>query len=267
MAGDCPVPPPASEPPPPGDVAGNDELYIIGLHLAEYRHATRSPTEYWREACGAIRATAAPTTRWGFGTFAAASSNKPRSTSRGDREADLANANPYDGEPLYHLGLCLLYQRNGTLAALHRSKAYAGTLSTGEESAVAQDAIDLADLATRLASIASTLGRLTYRYAYAAFAKAAWSRNTAPAALLALAEMDCREEGWEKALDHLDAALRMDTEILFARNLKAIVLRKLNRPQEAETLLRETLSGRTSLVSGPARNQPAATIGAIAATR
>ena len=81
VAGDCPVPPPASEPPPPGDVAGNDELYIIGLHLAQYRHATRSPTEYWRERCGAIRATAAPTTRWGFGTFAAASSNKPRSTS------------------------------------------------------------------------------------------------------------------------------------------------------------------------------------------
>ena len=93
-----------------------------------------------------------------------------------------------------------------------------------------------------MASIGSKLGRLTYRDAYAAFAKAAWSRNTAPAALLALAEMDCRKDDWEKALHHLDAALRMDTDILLARNLKAIVLRKLNRAEESAALLHDTLA-------------------------
>ena len=44
------VPPPATEPPAPVDVASADELFITGLHLDQYRHATRCPTLYWREA-------------------------------------------------------------------------------------------------------------------------------------------------------------------------------------------------------------------------
>ncbi len=38
------VPPPATEPPAPADIASNDELFITGLHLEQYRHATRCPT-------------------------------------------------------------------------------------------------------------------------------------------------------------------------------------------------------------------------------
>ena len=37
------VPPPATEPPSPDDISSNDELFITGLHLEQYRHATRSP--------------------------------------------------------------------------------------------------------------------------------------------------------------------------------------------------------------------------------
>src|SRR6185503_8939264 len=44
------VPPPATEPPAPRDITSNDELFITGLHLEQYRHATRCPTLYWREA-------------------------------------------------------------------------------------------------------------------------------------------------------------------------------------------------------------------------
>jgi hypothetical protein len=33
-----------------GDIASADELYVTGLHLDQYRHATRCPTLYWREA-------------------------------------------------------------------------------------------------------------------------------------------------------------------------------------------------------------------------
>jgi len=44
------VPPPASEPAAPADIASADELYVTGLHLDQYRHATRSPTSYWCEA-------------------------------------------------------------------------------------------------------------------------------------------------------------------------------------------------------------------------
>src|SRR5205085_7422267 len=44
------LPAPASEPPEPKDISSNDELYITGLHLEQYRHATRYAEPYWEEA-------------------------------------------------------------------------------------------------------------------------------------------------------------------------------------------------------------------------
>ncbi|GAA1323756.1 DUF5107 domain-containing protein [Pseudonocardia xinjiangensis] len=41
---------PAREPAAPADVATVEELAVIGAHLEQYRHATRSPEAYWREA-------------------------------------------------------------------------------------------------------------------------------------------------------------------------------------------------------------------------
>ena len=34
----------------PAEIASNEELYLTGLHLEQYRHATRSPEDYWNEA-------------------------------------------------------------------------------------------------------------------------------------------------------------------------------------------------------------------------
>ena len=59
---------------------------------------------------------------------------------------------------------------------------------------------------------------------------------------LALAEIDCTRGDWTTALDHLDTSLRRGSDNLRARNLKAIVLRRLGRDQAASTLLRETLA-------------------------
>ena len=67
-------PPPADEPAAPTKIASSDELFLTGVHLEQYRHATRCPTSYWRERCAAIRWIAAATTRWAYGTCAAESS-------------------------------------------------------------------------------------------------------------------------------------------------------------------------------------------------
>ncbi|ROR97225.1 uncharacterized protein DUF5107 [Salana multivorans] len=40
----------ASEPLPPEEVDSVEELYLTGVHLAQYRHPTRSPLPYWTEA-------------------------------------------------------------------------------------------------------------------------------------------------------------------------------------------------------------------------
>ena len=44
------VPPPATEPLAPAEISSADELFVTGRHLDQYRHATRCPTLYWREA-------------------------------------------------------------------------------------------------------------------------------------------------------------------------------------------------------------------------
>jgi tetratricopeptide (TPR) repeat protein len=102
------VPPPATEPAAPADMASADELFVTGLHLHQYRHATRCPTLYWREALRRDPDDARCNNALGLwhlqrGEFSAAELCFRRAIAR----LTLRNANPADGEPLYHLGCCL----------------------------------------------------------------------------------------------------------------------------------------------------------------
>ena len=117
-----PVPPAnalsaAIEPRPPSEVRSSDELYLIGLHLEQYRHATRCPTAYWREAlrrdAGDSRANLA-LGRWHLrrGEFDAAERHLRASIAR----LTAQNPNPADGEAFYQLGRCLRYQQQESAA-------------------------------------------------------------------------------------------------------------------------------------------------------
>ena len=186
------VPPAATEPPDPSDIASSDELYVTGLHLDQYRHATRCPTHYWLEALRRDPLDARCNNAMGLwhlrrGEFGEAERRFRTAIERLTRR----NPNPADGEPYYNVGLALRY-----------------------------------------------LGRETD--AYAAFYKAAWNYAWQGAAYHALAELDCRRGDWTQALDHLDRSLRVNADNLRARDLKAIVLRKLG--QDSMPLLRETLA-------------------------
>jgi len=102
----------ATEPALPDEIGSNDDLYLIGLHLEQYRHATRSPEPYWREAVrrdpGDSRANHA-LGRWHLrrGEFALAE----RSLRTAIGRLTQRNPNPYDGEPHYNLGLALGFQQ------------------------------------------------------------------------------------------------------------------------------------------------------------
>ncbi len=105
---------PATEPSLPADVSSNDELFTIGLHLEQYRHATRSSGDYWQEALrrdpGDARCNNA-LGMWHFkrGEFDAARSLFLKAIER----ITSRNPNPYDGEPYYNLGLaCRLLERD-----------------------------------------------------------------------------------------------------------------------------------------------------------
>lgn len=103
------VPPAATEPPAPEAITSADELFVTGLHLAQYRHATRCPTLYWREAlrrdAGDSRCNNA-LGMWHYkrGEFVDAEKHLRTAIAR----LTLRNPNPYDGEPYYNLGLTLL---------------------------------------------------------------------------------------------------------------------------------------------------------------
>jgi tetratricopeptide (TPR) repeat protein len=194
-----PVPPAATEPASPKEMRSADELYVTGLHLEQYRHATRCPTLYWREALRRDPLDSRCNNAMGLwylrrGEFRTAESYFRKALERLTRR----NANPYDCEAFYNLGLCLRYQ---------------------------------------LDSQSSRADQL-FEDAYAAFYKATWDQRWASAAFHALAEMDCRKSDWTSALDHLDRSLNLDTQNLRAHDLEVMTLWKLERYQEADELLR-----------------------------
>lgn len=105
------LPPAATEPAAPADMDSNDKLYLTGLHLAQYRHATRDADAYWREAirrdAGDSRChTALAGWHLRRGEFAIAETHARSAIARLTHR----NLNPADGEAFYLLGLILTYQ-------------------------------------------------------------------------------------------------------------------------------------------------------------
>ena len=105
------IPPSATEPPVPGDIESNDELYLTGEHLEQYRHPTRNPDDYWLEALrrdpGDARAHSALGQRLlKRGMLEDAVEHLRAAVQRNTRR----HPNPQDGEPVYFLGLCLKLQ-------------------------------------------------------------------------------------------------------------------------------------------------------------
>jgi tetratricopeptide (TPR) repeat protein len=101
----------APEPPAPEGVETNDELYLVGLHLEQYRHATCSPEPYWRE--GLRRDPLDSRINNSLGKFHLRRCEL-REAEDSFRTAIsrliVRNPNPYDSEPYYNLGMTLLLQ-------------------------------------------------------------------------------------------------------------------------------------------------------------
>jgi tetratricopeptide (TPR) repeat protein len=107
-AGSTPPPPTATEPPLPEDVATNEELYLTGLHLEQYRHATRRPEAYWREAIRRDPGDARSNTAMGAWRLRRGELDEAERHLRTAIARQTArNPNPSDGESHYLLGLVL----------------------------------------------------------------------------------------------------------------------------------------------------------------
>jgi tetratricopeptide (TPR) repeat protein len=111
----APVPEVATEPLAPSAIASIEELYITGLHLAQYRHATRRPEIYWREALRRDPLDARTNTALGEwhmrrGEFSTAEALLRKAIDR----LTMLNPNPADGQAFYLLGLTLRFLERHT---------------------------------------------------------------------------------------------------------------------------------------------------------
>jgi len=188
------IPQPAKAIPEPLRIANNEALYLAGLHLEQYRHATREPENYYREALRRDPADIRSNNALGLllvrrGQFAKAEPYFRAAIQTQTRH----NSNPEDGEPYYNLGVCLRY------------------LGHHEE-------------------------------AFDAFYKASWNAAMQAAAFFQLAQIVAERGNWEEGLVLVDRALARNAHNPKAMHLKSILLRRLERQEEARKLARSAIA-------------------------
>ena len=187
-----PIPDAAEAALPPADTKTNDQLYLTGLHLEQYRHATWSALDYYEEALRRDPNDVRCLNQAGLwylrrGRFDKAEPYLRRAVKIWQKR----NPNPYDGEPLFNLALCLKYR---------------GDLGT----------------------------------AYELFWKSTWNKGWVDAGYYEAACISMGHKDYEAALDEVERSLISNSHNHQARALKACVLRKMGRKEEALSWIQES---------------------------
>ena len=187
-----PVPDAAEAPLSPQDTKSIDQLYFTGLHLEQYRHATWSALDYYKEGLRRDPQDYRCNLQMGLWYLRRARFGQAESFLKTAVEVQKKrNPNPYDGEALFYLGVTNKY----------------------------------------LAKISE---------AYDCFMKSAWNKAWADAGYFEAACINIADECWEEAIDELEHALICNSHNHQARAMKAVVLRKLGRKDEALAWIQES---------------------------
>lgn len=178
----------------PEEIKTTEQLYLTGLHLEQYRHATYNPVEYYEEALRRDPIDVRNNNALGLwyirkGRFRKAEQYLLTAV----KTLQKRNPNPYDGEPIYNLGLALKYQ-----------------------------------------------GRMDE--AYDRFYKSCWNAAWQDAGYFACAQISTMQGRLEDALDEIDRSLIRNWHNHKARALKAAILRRMGRQDEALELIEASLS-------------------------
>lgn len=114
MTGDeveSPVPPAAEAADNPKDIPLIEQLYLTGLHLEQYRHATFNPADYYEEALSRDPGDVRCNNALGLLLMRRGQFGKARPYfEKAIETLTKRNPNPYDGEPYYNLGCSLKLQ-------------------------------------------------------------------------------------------------------------------------------------------------------------
>lgn len=204
---DNPVPEPAEAALKPEQIDTCEQLYLTGLHLEQYRHATWCALDYYLEALRRDPQDVRNNNAVGLWYLRRGRFGKAEPFLRtAVRVLQKRNLNPYDGEPLYNLGLCLYWQ-------------------------------------WREASALAEKGNLDYLLdeAYKWFYKATWNAAWQDAGYFACAQISIRQNRLEDALDEIDHSLARNWHNHKARALRTAILRRLRRTEEALAFAKESL--------------------------
>ena len=197
----------------------NDQLYLTGLHLEQYRHATWSALDYYEEALRRDPNDVRCLNQTGLWYLRRGRFDKAEPYLRkAVRIWQKRNPNPYEGEAIFNLALCLKYQ------ALHNwSISQFDNLATPGNSEMVK------------------LSNSQMIEAYELFWKSTWNKAWADAGYFEAACISTSEGRYEDALDELNRSLVFNSCNHKARALKATVLRKMGQEDEAQTWIQESL--------------------------
>lgn len=176
----------------PEDIKTIDQLYLTGLHLEQYRHATWSALDYYEEALRRDPMDYRCNNQVGLWYLRRGCFDKAEPyLRRAVKVLQRRNPNPYDGEPIYNLALCLKYQ----------FRPYE---------------------------------------AHELFWKATWNKAWADAAYFEAACISTGMRDFDNALDEVNRCLIHNSHNHKARALKASILRKLGKSDEALAWIHES---------------------------
>ncbi|MDY3249349.1 MAG: DUF5107 domain-containing protein [Candidatus Choladocola sp.] len=185
------LPQPAQAAKAPEEIMTCEELYLTGLHIEQYRHATYLPDDYYLEGLKRDEGDIRLNTAYGMLLLRRGLLTESEKYFRKALERmTWKNPNPYNSEAYYDLGLSLFCQRR-------------------------------------------------YEEAYDAFFKATWSNEQQEMSFYFLAAIAAGKGAYEMALELVEKGLVKNSHNIKARGLKAAILRKLGRTEEAKAWIAE----------------------------
>lgn len=194
----------------PADVKTNEQLFLTGQHIEQYRHATYVATDYYEEALRRDPNDIRCLNAMGLWNIRKGRFEKAEPYLRKAVKLLMKrNPNPYEGEPLYNLALCLK-----RLAVSGEGLAVSGLGVSGE----------------RLAE------------AYNLFWKVTWNKAWADAGYFEAAKISVSEGRLDDALEELRRCLNNNAHNQKALALKASVLRLMGREEDAKQVCKEALA-------------------------
>jgi tetratricopeptide (TPR) repeat protein len=177
----------------PNEIETIEQLFLTGLHIEQYRHATYRATDYYEEALRREPFDVRNNNAMGLwflkrGKFLTALTFFQNAISTLTQR----NSNPYDGEPLYNAGLTHFFLEN-------------------------------------------------YDIAFEFFYKSTWNAAWQDTAYLHLSRIATRKGNFQEAIELINKSIDRNYTSQVARHLKVVILRKLNKPNEALKLINESL--------------------------